>query len=63
MAARTVRFSNTYFQNVLSEWHSLDNDIKESEAISEFKRKLLAGADPGINLTIALIDKADLREE
>ena len=21
MAARTVRFSNTYFQNVLSEWH------------------------------------------
>ena len=36
MAARTVRFSNTYFQNVLSEWHSLDKNINESETISKF---------------------------
>ena len=38
---RTVRFSNTYFQNSLHEWNLLDNEIKSSRSISEFKRKLL----------------------
>ena len=38
---RTVRFSNTYFQNSLHEWKLLDNEIKSSRSISEFKRKLL----------------------
>ena len=38
---RTVRFSNTYFQNLLHERNLLDNEIKSSRSISEFKRKLL----------------------
>ena len=38
---RTVRFSNTYFQNALHEWNLLDDEIKNSRSISEFKRKLL----------------------
>ena len=38
---RTVRFSNTYFQNSLHEWNLLDNEIKSSRSISEFKRKQL----------------------
>ena len=38
---RTVRFSNTYFQNSLHEWNLLDDEIKNSRSISEFKRKLL----------------------
>ena len=39
---RTVRFSNTYFQNVLYEWNLLDNEIKNSASLGEFKRKVLA---------------------
>ena len=38
---RTVRFSNTYFQNTLSEWNSLTLDIRNSTSIAKFKRKLL----------------------
>ena len=38
---RTNRFSNSYFQNVLSEWNLLNNDIKNSTTISEFKNRLL----------------------
>ena len=35
---RTVRFSNTYFQNVLYEWNLLDNEIKNLASLGEFKR-------------------------
>ena len=38
---RTIRFSHTYFQNALYEWNNLDQDIRNSQSISEFKRKLL----------------------
>ena len=37
---RTVRFSNAYFQNALREWNLLDDEIKNSRSIFEFKRKL-----------------------
>ena len=43
---RTVRFSNTYFQNVLYEWNLLDNEIKNSASLGEFKRKVLAMIRP-----------------
>ena len=46
MAASIVRSSNTCVQNVLSEWHSLDNNIKEFLTISELERKLLAVISP-----------------
>ena len=39
---RTVRFSNTYFQNALYEWNLLSDETKDSLSITEFKRKLLA---------------------
>ena len=39
--AWTVRFSNTYFQNTLHEWNLLDDEMKNSRSISEFKWKLL----------------------
>ena len=39
---RTVRFSSTYFQNVLYEWNLLDNEIKNLASLGEFKRKVLA---------------------
>ena len=61
MAARTVRFSNTYFQNVLSEWHSLENNIKESETISEFKRKLLAVIRPKQRSVYSVYDRVGIK--
>ena len=41
-SCRTVRFSNTYFQNTLYEWNLLSDEIEDSLTITEFKRKLLA---------------------
>ena len=46
---RTVRFSNTYFQNVLYEWNLLDYEIKNSASLGEFKRKVLAIIRPSRN--------------
>ena len=46
---RTVRFSNTYFQNVLYEWNLLDNEIKNSASLGEFKREVLAIIRPSRN--------------
>ena len=43
---RTVRFPNTFFQNALCEWNLLDDEIKNSRSISEFKRKLLQITKP-----------------
>ena len=46
---RTVRFSNTYFRNVLYEWTLLDNEIKNSASLGGFKRKVLAMSRPSRN--------------
>ena len=43
---KTVRLSHTYFHNVLVEWNALDNDIRESNTLGEFKGKLLAKIRP-----------------
>ena len=43
---RTARFASTYFQNVLFEWNLLDQTIKDSNALAEFKRKLLPAIRP-----------------
>ena len=53
---RTTRFSNIYFQNVLYEWNLLDHDIKNSQSISEFKRKLLAIIRPPKNTVYDVFD-------
>ena len=62
MAARTVLFSNTYFQNVLSEWHSLDNNIKELETMSEFKRKPLAVIRPKQRSVYNVYDRVGIKD-
>ena len=38
---RTNRFSNTYFQNGINEWNSLDVSIRKCETVSQFKTKLI----------------------
>ena len=42
----TARFASTYFQNVLFEWNLLDQNIKDSNTLAEFKRQLLAVIRP-----------------
>ena len=39
--SRTIRFSNSYFSNILDEWNNLDKAVQESPSISIFKRNLL----------------------
>ena len=46
MIQRSVRFSNTYFQNVLVEWNALTEDDRESNTLGDFKCKLLAKIRP-----------------
>ena len=43
---RTMRFSNTYFQNCISEWNRLDVSDRSCTTISEFKKRLLLHIRP-----------------
>ena len=45
-AARTTRFSNTYFYDALFEWNSLNEELKNSSTLAEFKRKLITRVRP-----------------
>ena len=57
---RTVRFSNTYFGNVLSEWNNLTDDIRNSKSIGEFKSKLLKIIRSKGRSVFGIYDIADL---
>ena len=57
-APRTYRFSNTYFYNTLFEWNLLQEEIKNSVSLFQFKSKLLKLIRPQKNpLIIFLILK------
>ena len=43
---RTMRFSNTCFQNCISEWNRLDVSERSCTTISEFKKRLLLRIRP-----------------
>ena len=58
---RTNRFSNSYFQNVLSEWNLLNDDIKNSTTISEFKNRLLKMIRPVKNSIYNVFDISGIR--
>lgn len=59
--ARTNRFSNSYFQNVLSEWNLLNDDIKNSSTICEFKNRLLKIIRPVKNSVYKVFDILGVR--
>ena len=59
--SRTVRFSNTYFSNAPYEWNLLDRDIRSSESIAEFKRKLLSKIRPAENSIYNIYDIEGVR--
>ena len=54
--SRTKRSSNTYFTNVLHEWNMLDENIRNSATIAEFKRKLLTFIRPLKNSLFRVFD-------
>ena len=53
---RTIRFSNTYFSNVLYDWNLLDSDTRCSRSISDFKRKLLCKIRPTESFVFNIYD-------
>ena len=58
---RTVRSSNTYFNNAPFEWNLLDSDIRGSKSIAEFKRKLLSKIRPTENSVYNIYDIEGIR--
>ena len=57
----TVRFSHTYFHNILVEWNALDKDIRKSNTLGEFKGKLLAKIRPSKKSVFEVHDIRGLR--
>ena len=53
---RTIPYSNSYFQNTISEWNLLDNKVRNSPSISQFKKNLLAIIRPSKNPTYNIRD-------
>ena len=58
---RTVRFSNTYFENIFFEWNSLTLDVRNSTSVAEFKRKLLGIIRPTQKPTYNIHDIVGIR--
>ena len=58
---RTVRLSNTYFNNTPFEWNLLDSDTRCSKSIAEFKRKLLSKIRPTENCVYNIYDIEGIR--
>ena len=58
---RTIRYSNSYFQNTISEWNLLDNKVRNSSSISQFKKNLLGIIRPSKNPTNKIRDILGIR--
>ena len=54
--SRTIRFSNSYFSNILDEWNKLDKAVQGYSSISVFKRNLLQIIRPIKNLVDNICD-------
>ena len=58
---RTARFSSTYFQNVAAEWNLLNSDVRNSESVAAFKRKLISTLRPLKNSLYGVYDIVGIR--
>ena len=58
---RTIRYSNSYFHNTISEWDLLDNKVRNSSSISQFKKNLLGIIRPSKNPTYNIRDILGIR--
>ena len=54
--SKTERSLNTYFANTLHEWNLLDESIRNSATLAEFKRKLLTSIRPVKNSLLGMVD-------
>ena len=54
--SRTKRFSNTYFQNSINEWNSLDVSTRKCGTVSQFKTKLINLVRPPKKSTFKIHD-------
>ena len=54
--SKTERSLNTYFANTLHEWNLLDESIRNSATLAEFKRKLLTSIRPVKNSLFGVVD-------
>ena len=59
--ARTNCFSNTYFHNTLFEWNLVDEEIKNSTPLFQFKNKLLKMTRPEGNPVYNISDNGGVR--
>ena len=59
--SRTARFSSTYFQNVTAEWNLLNSDLRNSESLAAFKRKLISTVRPLKNSIYGVYDIIGIR--
>ena len=57
---RTSRFANSFFPFCLSEWNSLDDSIKVSPSLSEFKTKLNSLIRPKGNSFYSIRDNSGI---
>ena len=58
---RTSRFANSFFPFCLSEWNSLDDSIKASPSLSEFKTKLNSLIRPKGNYFYSIRDNSGIK--
>ena len=58
---RTNRFANSFFPFCLSEWNSLDDSIKASPSLSEFKSKLNSLIRPKGNSFYSIRDNSGIK--
>ena len=58
---RTLRFSNTYFQNCIHEWNLLDVSTRSCQSISEFKGELLGRIRPPKRPTFNIYDTEGIK--
>ena len=54
--SKTERSLNTYFANTLHEWNLLDESIRNSATLAQFKRTLLTSVRPVKNSLFGVVD-------
>ena len=60
--SKTKRSSNAYFTNALHEWNLLDETVRNSATLAEFKRKLLNSIKPVKNSLFGVLDICGVKQ-
>ena len=60
--SKTKRSSNAYFTNALHEWNLLDETVRNSATLAEFKRKLPTSIKPVKNSLFGVFDISGVKQ-